>query len=63
MDQGGGIKSRKGPDHEDISVGEIDEFQDSVHHAVPQRDQGIDGAEGKTVDHLLEKLVHPVRKS
>jgi hypothetical protein len=36
-------------------VGEINQFDDAVHHGAAQGDQGIDAAEKQGVDRLLEK--------
>ena len=58
MDHGHGIESGKGPDHQHITVGKVDELQNPVDHAVTERDQGVDRPERKSVDHLLQELVH-----
>ena len=62
MDQWHCIESGKGPDHQYIPVGEVDELEDPVDHAVPERDQGIDRPQRKSVNQLLQKLVHGEKK-
>lgn len=39
-------------------MGKIDELQDSIDHAVTERDEGIDRPKGNSVDQLLKELVH-----
>ena len=39
-------------------MGKIDEAQDPVNHRVAQRNEGINGTKGKTVDNLLQKFSH-----
>ena len=39
-------------------MGEIDELQQPVHHAVTERYERIDCPEGEAVDDLLKKFVH-----
>jgi len=52
------VKSCKGPDHQDIPVGEVNELQQAVDHAVTRRYQRLDRTQRKAVDQLLKKLVH-----
>ena len=47
-----------GTHHIDITVGEVDQFQYAVNHRIPQGNQCVDAAKGKTVDELLGKLMH-----
>ena len=58
MDPRSRVESRKGTDHQNIAMGEVDELQKSVDHAVAKCDQGIDRPEGETIDQLLKELVH-----
>ncbi len=45
----------KGPGHEDLAVGEIDQGDDAVDHGVAQGDQGVGAAQGHTVYQLLQE--------
>ena len=45
----------KGPEHIDLSLGEVDQAQDAIDHGVAQGDQGVNTAGGETVEQLLEK--------
>lgn len=56
-----GVKPCKGPDHQDIPVGEVNEFQQTVDHTVTESDQSVDRPKRKAVDQLLEKLVHKAK--
>ena len=47
------IVAGKRSQHEDIAMSEIDEAQNAVDHGVAQSDEGVEGAEGKSVDDLL----------
>src|SRR5438552_4091948 len=44
------------PDHEDITVGEIDEAQHAINHGVSESDEGIDRTQRNPIDELLEKF-------
>jgi len=44
-----------GADHENITVGEIEQHQDTVDHRIPQGDQGIKTAPLQCIDQILEK--------
>jgi hypothetical protein len=46
------------PDHHHLTVGEVDQADDAVHHRVAKSDQRVDGAQSEAVDQLLEKSVH-----
>ncbi|MPM81344.1 hypothetical protein SDC9_128396 [bioreactor metagenome] len=39
-------------DHDDVAVGKVEQGDDTIHHAVAQRDQSIDRAGLQTVDDL-----------
>ena len=41
--------------HDDIRVGEVDHQQYAVHHGVADGDEGVQTAQGNTVDHMLGK--------
>ncbi len=43
-------------DHVDLTVGEVDHADDAVDHGVADGDQGVDTAQGQTVDDLLNKF-------
>src|SRR2546426_490308 len=45
----------EGADDEDLGVGEVDELEDSVHHRVAQRDQGVHESEDDTVEQNLRE--------
>jgi hypothetical protein len=47
-----------GADHGHLAMGEVDQFQDAVHHGVAQGHQGIDAAQHQAVDELLGEDVH-----
>ena len=38
--------------HEDVTVGKVDQLDDAVHHGVPKGDQRVDGAEGEGINKL-----------
>src|SRR6266446_9646090 len=42
-----------------ISVGEVDQLDDAVHHRVAEGDQREDGATGEAVDRLLDENLPP----
>ena len=44
--------------HDDVAVSKVQQQDDTVNHAVAQRDQRVDAAKGKTVDQLTEKHCH-----
>ena len=44
VQEGCPVVARKGPDHEDVAMGEVDELEDAVDHAVAECDQGVDGS-------------------
>ncbi|KFB70737.1 MAG: hypothetical protein AW09_004159 [Candidatus Accumulibacter phosphatis] len=46
------------PDHHHLTMSEVDQTDDAVHHRVAESDQRIDGAQSEAVDQLLEKCVH-----
>jgi len=48
---------------EDVGVGEVDELQDAVHHRVAQGDEGIQGADGQSINKGLQQLRHDEEKS
>ena len=50
MDPRGSVEACKRTDHEDVTVGEVDELQEAVDHAVAQSDQGVDRPQGKPID-------------
>jgi len=52
----GDVEAGEGADHEDITVGEIDEAEDAVHHCVAKGNEGVDGPEGEAIDELLEEF-------
>ncbi len=52
-DEGG-----EGPEHEDITVGEVDHADDAVDHRVADRDQAVDGSQRQPVDKLLDEIFH-----
>ena len=55
---GGKEESHVGADHENVSMSEVDEAHDAVHHRVAQGDQGVDAADLDAVDELLQELAH-----
>ena len=44
----GDNQGREGPDHVNLTVGEIDQLDDAVHHGVPQGNQSVNAAPGQT---------------
>jgi hypothetical protein len=58
MDPSGCVEAGKRTDHEDVTVGEVDELQEAIDHAVAESDQGVDRSQGKSIDQLLEELMH-----
>ena len=51
------VVTGKRPDHEDLTVREIDEPQHTVNHCVTQRDQRVNRSERNAVDELLAEFV------
>lgn len=47
-------------EHQNVTVSEIDETQDAIHHRVAQRDKRVNGTERETVDQLLEEPVQSI---
>ena len=47
-----------GADHDHFAMREIDELNDAIDHRVAERDHGIDAAERKAVDELLQEDIH-----
>ena len=45
----------KRPEHVNLAMGEIDQFDDAVNHGVAHGDQGVDQPQGESVDELLFK--------
>jgi hypothetical protein len=58
MDPRGSVEAGKRTDHEDVTMGEVDELQEAVDHAVAKSDQGVDRPQGKPIDQLLEEFIH-----
>ena len=44
-------------DHQNVTVGKVNNAQDAVHHGIAERDQGVDAAEHDPVDDLLYECV------
>lgn len=63
MDDRGCVEAGKSADHQDVTVGEVDELEQPVDHTVAERDQGIDRAEREAVDQLLKKFLHDGEES
>src|SRR4030095_8523354 len=55
--------SGKSAEHEHVTVGEVDEAQDSINHRVPKGDQRVNGTQRQAVDELLQKPIHAAAKS
>ncbi len=54
---GDGHKTDVGPQHVNIPVSEVDEFDDPIDHGISQGNQSIDTAQGYPIDNLLGKLM------
>ncbi len=53
--------TEEGAHHGEVSLGEVDEADDSIDDCVAKRDKGIERADGETDDCVLEKLPHALR--
>jgi hypothetical protein len=49
-----GEQADEGADHEDVEMGEINQFENAVDQGETKREQGVDGAEREAVDDLLD---------
>jgi hypothetical protein len=48
------------PGGKKFTVGEVDQLDDTVYHGVAQRDQGVQTAQGNSVDQLLYEKFHRI---
>ena len=39
------VSAMNAAEHEHVAVGEVDQLEDAVDHRVPERDQGVEGAD------------------
>jgi hypothetical protein len=56
--QGDHRPAGQGPDHQHLTVGEVDQVDDAVDHRVAQCHQRVHAAEHQTVDDLLDEGLH-----
>ncbi len=49
------LHAHEGAHHEDLGVGEVDELEHTVHHGVPERDQGVHEAQDQAVEEDLRE--------
>ena len=49
------LRPDKSADHKNLAVGEVDEFQHSVHHGIAQGDERVHEAQDNTIDEDLKK--------
>ena len=57
-EEGEGEEAEVGAEHDDAAMGEIREVHDRIDEGVADGHEGVDRANGKAVDELLEELVH-----
>ena len=46
------------PEHDDFTVGEVDQLNDAVDHRVTERNDGIQATQRQSVDELLQQDIH-----
>src|SRR3990167_8328804 len=49
------LRPDKSPDHKNLAVGEVDEFQHSVDHGIAQGDERVHEAQNNAIDEDLKK--------
>ena len=50
------IKGYIGTHHDDVAMGEVEHFGNSVHHSIPQGNDGVDAPHADAVDQVGQKF-------
>ena len=54
--KGRNIKGYIGTHHDDVAMGEVEHFGNSVHHSIPQGNDGVDAPHADAVDQVGQKF-------
>ena len=58
MQNSAGVITEECAQHVHVAVCKVDESHHAIHHGIAQGYQGVNTAEGNSVDDLLEECVH-----